>query len=60
MTVSRDQLMDKALGADVIVTDRTIDVHMTNLRRKLGPAKRHIQTVRGLGYRIQEPGDEAS
>ncbi len=58
--LSRDQLMDKALGVDVIVTDRTIDVHVTNLRRKLGPAKRHIQTVRGLGYRIREQDDEAS
>ena len=58
--LSRAQLMDKALGEDVIVTDRTIDVHITNLRRKLGEAKRHIETVRGLGYRIREHDDEAS
>ena len=58
--LSRNQLMDKALGEDVIVTDRTIDVHVTNLRRKLGQAKRHIETVRGLGYRIREGDDEAS
>ena len=57
--LTRDQLMDRALGADVIATDRTIDVHVTNLRRKLGPAKRYVRTVRGVGYCMRAQDDEA-
>ncbi|MBN1553977.1 MAG: response regulator transcription factor [Phycisphaerae bacterium] len=48
----RNQLIDQAIGMDAIVTDRTIDVHLTSLRRKLGPARRHLKTVRGVGYRV--------
>ena len=54
--LQRDQLIDSAMGADTIVTDRTIDVHMTALRKKLGEARKYIQTVRGVGYRLA--GDE--
>jgi DNA-binding response OmpR family regulator len=50
--LSRNQLMDQAMGLDVVVTDRTIDVHITTLRRKLGKARECIQTVRGVGYRF--------
>ena len=50
--LTRDQLIDKALGHDAVVTDRTIDVHLTALRRKLGDARRYIETVRGVGYRL--------
>ena len=50
----RDQLIDAAMGDDTIVTDRTIDVHMTALRKKLGPARKYIRTVRGLGYKLAE------
>ena len=55
--LSRDQLMDKAMGADVFVTDRAIDVHVTAIRRKLGVANWLVQTVRGVGYRLQESPD---
>jgi two-component system phosphate regulon response regulator PhoB len=55
--LSRDQLMDKAMGADVFVTDRAIDVHVTAIRRKLGDAAKLIHTVRGVGYRLRE-GEE--
>ena len=41
-----------AMGTDAIVTDRTIDVHLTALRRKLSSARTLIQTVRGVGYRL--------
>jgi two-component system phosphate regulon response regulator PhoB len=51
--LNRNQLMDQALGVDVIVTDRTIDVHMTTLRRKLGAARSCLQTVRGVGYQFE-------
>ncbi|MCY2930146.1 MAG: response regulator transcription factor [Planctomycetota bacterium] len=50
--LSRNQLMDQAIGLDVIVSDRNIDVHVTMLRRKLGKARDVIETVRGVGYRF--------
>jgi DNA-binding response OmpR family regulator len=57
--LTRDQLMDKAMGTDVFVTDRAIDVHVTAIRKKLGEASFLIHTVRGVGYRLQEaPGEE--
>ena len=56
--LSRNQLIDQAVGIDVIVTDRTIDVHMASLRKKLGDAKKHIGTVRGIGYRLVNEDDE--
>ncbi|HRK31298.1 MAG TPA: response regulator transcription factor [Tepidisphaeraceae bacterium] len=55
--LSRDQLMDKAMGSDVFVTDRAIDVHVTAIRKKLGSASYLIHTVRGVGYRLQEDGE---
>jgi two-component system phosphate regulon response regulator PhoB len=50
--LTRNQLMDQAIGLDVVVTDRNIDVHITMLRRKLGKAREFIQTVRGVGYKF--------
>jgi two-component system phosphate regulon response regulator PhoB len=58
--LSRNQLIDQALGPDAVVTDRTIDVHLAGLRKKLGEAKGYIGTVRGVGYRLAAEGDEAS
>ncbi len=58
--MSRAQLIDKAIGEDVIVTDRTIDVHVTALRRKLGNCSVWIQTVRGVGYTFRPPADARS
>jgi len=57
--LTRDQLMDKAMGTDVFVTDHAIDVHVTAIRKKLGDASWLVRTVRGVGYRLQEsPGEE--
>ncbi len=56
--LTRDQLMDKAMGTDVFVTDRAIDVHITAIRKKLGSASWLIRTVRGVGYSLQESADE--
>ncbi|MCX5676109.1 MAG: response regulator transcription factor [Planctomycetota bacterium] len=50
--LTRSQLIDHAMGVNVVVTDRTIDVHMTSLRRKLGGARAAVRTVRGVGYRL--------
>jgi two-component system phosphate regulon response regulator PhoB len=58
--LSRSALMAKAIGPGVTVTERTIDVHMTALRKKLGAAGVLIRTVRGVGYRASEepePGE---
>ena len=52
---TRHDLMDAAVG-DAIVLERTIDVHIKSLRRKLHDAGAHIETVRGVGYRFK--GDE--
>jgi DNA-binding response OmpR family regulator len=54
---SRAQLIEKALGYDFEGFDRTIDVHILNLRRKLEPAPHHpryIKTVYGAGYKLLE------
>ena len=45
-------LMDAAVG-DTIVLERTIDVHIKSLRRKLADVGERIETVRGVGYRFQ-------
>ena len=50
---SRQHLMDSAIGEGAIVLERTIDVHIKTLRKKLG-AIDMIETVRGLGYRFKE------
>lgn len=57
--LTRDQLMDKAIGENVFVTDRAIDVHVTAIRKKLGEASWLVHTVRGVGYRLQETPGEA-
>jgi two-component system phosphate regulon response regulator PhoB len=51
---TRSQLMDAAIGDGAVVLERTIDVHVKSLRRKLGRAGELIQTVRGIGYRFSE------
>jgi two-component system phosphate regulon response regulator PhoB len=56
---TRAQLMDAAIGDGAIVLERTIDVHIKTLRRKLGTAGELIETVRGVGYRFSE-GREGS
>ena len=51
---SRSELIEGALGREIAVVDRTIDVHVTSLRRKLGAYGDRIETMRGFGYRFQE------
>lgn len=52
---SRNELIDSVLGNDAIVLERTIDVHIRALRKKLGDKADLVETVRGLGYRFKEP-----
>ncbi|MFH0911633.1 MAG: response regulator transcription factor [Planctomycetota bacterium] len=51
---TRNQILDAARGGDALATDRAVDVQIVGLRRKLGPAARYIETVRGVGYRMKE------
>jgi two-component system phosphate regulon response regulator PhoB len=53
---TRHQLMDAAIGEGAVVLERTIDVHIKTLRRKLGDADL-IETVRGVGYRFREAAE---
>jgi DNA-binding response OmpR family regulator len=48
--LSRDQLINLAWGTEIYVTDRAVDAHIVNLRRKLGAEL--IASVRGMGYRF--------
>jgi two-component system phosphate regulon response regulator PhoB len=57
---SRSELIDSALGDDAIVLERTIDVHIRALRKKLGPYASLIETVRGIGYRFRDPRADPS
>lgn len=50
--LTRDQLIDLIQGQDVTVTGRTIDTHVFALRKKLGDWAQHIETIRGVGYRV--------
>jgi DNA-binding response OmpR family regulator len=57
VVLSRQQLLDRAWGADYMGDEHVVDVHLANLRRKLGDgaARRgFIETVRGVGYRFKE------
>jgi len=51
---TRDQLIAAVHGEMAVMTARTMDVHITSIRRKLGPMRELIRTVRGVGYRIDE------
>ena len=51
---TRNQILDHLWGEDKIVLDRTIDVHVKNLRDKLGKAAKFIKNVRGIGYKLEE------
>jgi two-component system phosphate regulon response regulator PhoB len=51
---TRYQIVDAARGEDAAVTDRSVDVHIVSLRRKLGPSGSKIETVRGVGYRFKD------
>ncbi|MAI70967.1 MAG: DNA-binding response regulator [Rhodopirellula sp.] len=51
---ARGELVDAALGEDTMVLDRTIDVHVRALRKKMGDTADLIETVRGVGYKFRE------
>lgn len=51
---SRDQLLQDVWHYESVIDTRTVDTHMRRLREKLGPAAKHLDTVRGVGYRFVE------
>ncbi len=51
---TRYQIVNAVRGDDYAVTDRAVDVQIVGLRKKLGPCGKHIETVRGVGYRFRE------
>jgi two-component system phosphate regulon response regulator PhoB len=50
---TRNQIVDAVRGTDYAVTDRSVDVHIAGLRKKLGSEGNLIETVRGIGYRFR-------
>lgn len=52
--LNRADLMYSAMGPDVLVTTRTIDVHVASIRKKLGDLQGMIRTVRGVGYLLSD------
>ena len=48
---TRDEILDRVWGSDIVVGDRTIDVHVRKLREKLG--EENIKTVKGIGYKFE-------
>lgn len=57
--LTRDQLIDSAMGQGAAITNRAMDVHIVALRRKLGAAAGCIHTVRGVGYSFRVPDGDA-
>ena len=51
---TRSQIVDAVRGENYPVTDRSVDVQIVGLRKKLGPYSAYIETVRGVGYRFKE------
>ena len=51
---TRNELLDSVCGPDAIVVDRTVDVHVAAVRRKLGRYGEYLMTVRGVGYKFAE------
>jgi two-component system phosphate regulon response regulator PhoB len=51
---TRTQIVDAVRGSDYPVTDRSVDVQIVGLRKKLGSLGKYIETVRGVGYRFKE------
>jgi len=51
---TRNQIVEAIHGDDYSVTERSVDVHIVGLRKKLGSSGKYIQTVRGVGYKMKE------
>ncbi|MFZ9881345.1 MAG: winged helix-turn-helix domain-containing protein, partial [Phycisphaerales bacterium] len=54
---TRDQIIAAVHGKSTVLSSRTVDVHVTALRRKLGALADCVETVRGVGYRFADSGN---
>lgn len=54
---TRDLLLGRAIGEYAFVSDRNIDVHIRAIRKKIGPYRDLVETVRGVGYRFRDEGE---
>jgi DNA-binding response OmpR family regulator len=52
--ISRDRLLERVWGCDLEIETRSVDVHVSRLRAKLGAAGKQIETVIGMGYRFSD------
>ena len=55
--ISRDRLLERVWGFDLEIETRSVDVHVSRLRAKLGAAGKQIETVIGMGYRFSDIGE---
>lgn len=55
--ISRDRLLERVWGFDLEIETRSVDVHVSRLRAKLGAAGKQIETVIGMGYRFSDLGE---
>ena len=58
MAFSREQLLQTVWNTDYAVETRTVDMHIRTLRQKLGAYGRYIETIRGVGYRLENQYDK--
>ena len=58
MAFSREQLLQTVWNTDYAVETRTVDMHIRTLRQKLGDYGRYIETIRGVGYRLENQYDK--
>ncbi len=54
IVLTRDQILERVWGLDFMGETRTVDVHVGTLRTKLGSAGNQIETVRGVGYKLED------
>lgn len=58
LVLTREQFLNQVWGYSFDGENRTVDVHIRTLRQKLGDAGNYIRTIRGIGYKLEEIGDE--
>ena len=58
MAFSREQLLQTVWNTEYAVETRTVDMHIRTLRQKLGEYGRYIETIRGVGYRLEDKYDK--
>ena len=58
MVLSRAQILDRVWGYEFDGESRTVDVHIRTLRQKLKDAGKYVETVRGVGYKLEEKSDD--